>query len=505
MTRKVPIRANIGNVLAYLGQLYASPVDALKEYTSNAVDEWNNALTRGTVSGRCEVSYFLEKDKVIVEYSAPGMDEEQFENALQRVADSIKKGTAQIGQLGIGLFAFNQIGDKATFYSRPETREDTIQVVIRKGDAEAEFERAHQRESLSQPGMRIVIEALLVNPWKVRGPLSPDRLQKAFGERFDSYLRAGRLRIQIRSRGKTYEVSPPLISLPSVGDGYTKLYIGKRSDIANCQWWFDPVGKSSVAIRHAGVSVVDDVRQLEGTGHGIEESIFGSGYLKAFIDADFLTPLPARRGFRTDESWIGLMDALSRIAPPLAAEVEALKLRTREEHLSKIWARAREIAFQILGQEDFRHLEFLGGQRRERGPVQHPGKTVPAGESTGSRSREDPGTREAPHGLRVNYSEEMFPEGPKLHSKFEGSVIKINNVNPDYLREMKGPEDAQIAYGALMIGKETVAYNDPSKRANEYLETLVSYLFQVKEQIGSSLVTGKRAPGRPKRLLPSAA
>ena len=108
---KKKIRGNLGILLTYLGRLYGTPANAIKEYTSNALDKGSEARAKGEMEGSCEVSYQLEKTKIVIDYNSPGMDEKEFQDALNRVADSIKRELTipQIGRLGIGIFAFNQV------------------------------------------------------------------------------------------------------------------------------------------------------------------------------------------------------------------------------------------------------------------------------------------------------------------------------------------------------------------------------------------------------------
>ena len=110
MAQRIPIQLHVANALQWLGTLYRSPADALKEHVSNAIDEH---LKAGAPTAHCEIVFTLEKRAVAVDYPY-GMTREEFETALQRVANSAKRsGTAQtIGRLGIGIFSFQQIGRK---------------------------------------------------------------------------------------------------------------------------------------------------------------------------------------------------------------------------------------------------------------------------------------------------------------------------------------------------------------------------------------------------------
>lgn len=479
---KKKIRGNMANILTYLGSLYRNPADAIKEYISNAVDEWRKARDKGEMEGPCEVAYFLEKGKITINYNAPGMDKKEFEAALDKVADSVKPGLTipQIGELGIGIFAFNQVGTSCTFYSKKAKGMPTIKVVLRKQSDDAEIETATKRESRKEPGMTIVIAGLQHDPTRLRGPLGAERLQRVFAEKFDAYLRERNLKITINCDGKIYETEPLEISLPSVGESFREVHLSSDwQKVFNCQFWFEASGKSKVAVRHTGIPVVDDVKTIQ--AYGLEESVYASGFLKGYIDADFLKPLPARTGFEENRDWIQLLVELDKIAPSIEDEVEELRLEEEEKKLTGIQKKAIELAREILNQEQFKSLELLGGLRRQRGAIIHRGVTHPTGISTGTRSTAE-GTHLHLGGMRVSFAEVPFEDGPSKHSRFLSGIVQVNTTNEDYKCEMKGRDEAKLVYATLMIGKETIAYNDKSEAANDFLEKLLSFIFQVKRR-----------------------
>ncbi|MGB5925039.1 MAG: hypothetical protein WBH01_02970 [Dehalococcoidia bacterium] len=480
MTRK-KIRGSMANLLTYIGSLYRNPADAIKEYTSNAVDEWQKARDRGEMKGPCEVSYLLQKGKITIDYNAPGMSEEEFDEALDRVADSVKPGMSvlQIGQLGIGIFAFNQVGTSCTFYSKKAKGMPTIKAVLRKQSEYADMETAIKRESRKEPGMTIVISGLQHDPTGLRGPLGAERLQHVFAEKFDPYLREGNLKIAISCGGRDYQVEPLAINLPSVGEAFREVHLSSDwQKVFGCQLWFDASGKSKIAIRHAGIPVVEDVKAVQ--AYGLEESIYASGFLKGYIDGDFLKPLPARAGFEENQDWIQFLLELEKTCPSIEYEVEELRVETEEKKLTQIQRRAIELAWDILNQGDFKGLELLGGLTRPRGPItQHPG--THKGRQTGGRSRK-PGVVPRRSGMRIAFEEVAFEDGPSYHSRLLSGIVQVNKYNPDSRREMVGSEEAKLSYATTMIGKETIAYNDKSKAVNDFLEKLLSFMFQVKRK-----------------------
>jgi len=587
--KKVPIKLHTANALKWLGSLYRNPADSIKEHVSNAIDEHLKAKSLGKAFSVCRVTFTMEKDRVIIDYPY-GMTKEEFENALQRVADSAKKSLdfRQIGQLGIGMFSFLQIGRKCIFFSKKDKGYETIKVTLREGSDVAELETAIKRESLSGPGIKIIISGLLFDPIKPRGPLSSAKLQKLFAEKFDPYLKEGLLEIAIYSKGTTYTVKPLKIELPKIGESYKNWRLTRDRDKKfSLELYFDPYGKGTVSIRHMGVMIVDDIKTL--SAYGLEESIYANGDIRGFIEADFLKPLPARSGFEENDDWISFLDELDRLRPSIVAEVEILKQEEAEKKLTEIQKKAIELARDILNTEEFKDLELLEGLGRKLPEPRHPpngfdfvpysirietGKTgtlplkafVPKVVPDNSLIRlsisdsssvelttkslffraskadrdgvvtahisfkgilntsvptvltaitgklkakanimvAEPGPTREPiigkekEGRGINYVEIPFEEGPSKHSRYVSRIIQINTLNPDY-KQLKG-SDEKTAYGALMIGKETIAYNDKSGAADDYLEKILTFYFRLKNRLSG---TSDRIVKRPRRQLKS--
>lgn len=500
MTRHVPIQLNVGSALRWLGTVYRNPADAIKEHVSNAIDEHLKAQHGGRAAHYCDVVFTLDKRVISIDYPY-GMDRREFEDALQRVADSAKKASdvGQIGRLGIGIFSFQQIGRKCTFFCKKNAEADTLRVTLTEGSDSAQFDSALKREALERPGIRIQITDLKLDPTKGRGPLSPDRLLQTLTEKFDGHLRRGWLRIKIRCGSSDYDVAPPPIDLPRLATGLETVRLpGQRGKTVGLNLYFDPSGKGVVSIRHMGVAVAEDIKTL--LAYGLEESIYAGGYVKGFIDADFLEPLPARTGFEESADWTAFLDSLDKLRPQIEAEVELLRQEERDKALSEIQLAAIRMAREILDSDEFRDLELPGGTSRAKSPSEKEG-TVPIGRQTGERSTE-PGDRRQPGGMRINYEETPFETGPARHSRFVGGVVQANRLNTDYKREMAGPHEAGLAYAAFMIGKEAIAYNDKTGSADDYLERLLSFYFRVKERIAPGVaLPGKRGRGRPRKLV----
>ena len=493
MAQRIPIQLHVGNALQWLGTLYRNPADALKEHVSNAIDEHVKAKLHGAAHDRCDVAFTLDRRQVTIAYPY-GLSRTEFESALQRVADSAKRGGAArtIGRLGIGIFSFQQIGRRCTFYSRKTALSDTIRVVLKEGSDEASVESALAREALERPGVRVVISDLKFDPTRSRGPLAPDMLRRYLADKFDAYLREGWLTIDIATGVGRFTVTPPRIRLPRLLADVRELALLRSPDkTVRLELYFDPSGRGRVAIRHHGVTVVEDLAGV--TAYGLEDSAWARGHVRGTLDADFLSPLPARSGFEENEDWIALLDLLDRYLPTLDAELEGHLSMHRARQASEIGERALRLARDILDLDEFRDLALPGGLAKRGRPEPPAARGPAAGRARKRRSDQpprDPGTQPSPRGQRIRYEEIPFDSGPQAHSRFVAGVVQANTLNPDFHHAARST-DSRLVYAALMIGKESIAFNDRTGVAGDFLEKLLDFYFKLHAQ--------KPKRGRPRR------
>ncbi len=480
VAQRIPIQLHVANALQWLGTLYRSPAEAIKEHVSNAIDEHVKARLAGTAHDRCDVTFTLDRKQVTVDY-AYGMSRKEFESALQRVADSAKRasGAGTIGRLGIGIFSFQQIGKRCTFLSRKTVASETLRVVLKEGSDEATIETALARETLARPGLRVVISELKFDPTRSRGPLAPDSLRRYLAEKFESYLREGWLKIGIRAGIGEFSVTPARVLLPRLlGDLGALSLSGDGRKTVRLDLYFDHAGRGRVAIRHRGVVVVDDLAML--TAYGLEDSVWAQGHVRGTLDADFLSPLPARSGFDENEDWIALLDALDQYVPTLRDEIATQLSAHRAKEAGVIGERALRLARDILDLEQFRDLALPGGLAK-RGRPEAP--VSPSREKTPrKRAAKDPptgpGTHASPRGRRIGYEEVPFESGARLHSRFSAGVVQVNTLHPDFV-DAAARGDSRLAYAALMIGKESIAWNDRSGVASDFLEKILDFYFRL--------------------------
>jgi hypothetical protein len=484
MAQRIPIQLHVANALQWLGTLYRSPADALKEHVSNAIDEHVKARLAATAADRCDVVFTLDRKSVTIDY-AYGMSRAEFETALRRVADSAKRaGDARtIGRLGIGIFSFQQIGRKCTFLSRKTVAAETLRVVLKEGSDEAVMEGALAREALARPGLRVVISELKFDPTKSRGPLALDALRRYLAEKFEAYLREGWLTIAIRVGIAEFLVTPSKIQLPRLLADLRDVPLPRRpAHRVRFDLYFEPSGRGRVSVRHRGVTIVENLADI--SAYGLEESAWAGGSVRGFIDADFLTPLPARSGFDENEDWVAFLDLLDGYLPTLRAELEIHLATYRAREAEAIADRALRLARDILDLDEFRDLALPGGlakRGRPEPPVSPGGAERTASAKKRARRSEppaDPGSRPSRRGQRIGYEEVPFESGSRAHSRFVNGVVQVNTLHPDY-QHAAGSSDARLAYAALMIGKESIAWNDRSGMAGDFLEKLLDFSFRL--------------------------
>jgi hypothetical protein len=492
MAQRIPIQLHVANALQWLGTLYRNPAEAIKEHVSNAIDEHLRATAAGGAVDRCDVVFTLDRRHITIDYPY-GMSRTEFESALRRVADSVKRaGSARtIGRLGIGIFSFQQIGRRCTFLSRKSAAAETLRVVLKEGADEASLETALARERLDRPGLRVIVSELKFDPLRSRGPLAPDSLRRYLAEKFEAYLRQGWLTITIRAGVVELPVRPARIDLPRL--------LAELKDITlpddpakrvRLELYFDPSGRGRVTIRQHGVVIVESLADL--IAYGLEASAWAQGYVRGVVDADFLVPLPARSGFEENDDWIALLDLLDRYQPTLEAELERLLTVHRSEQAGAIAERALRLARDILDLDEFRDLALPGGLAKRGRPGSAPA-APPDSQPARTRKRRaeppiDPGTLPSPRGRRIGYEEVPFETGSRQHSRFVNGIVQVNTLHADYQRAVVAPE-SRVLYAALMIGKESIAWNDRTGTAADYLEKLIDFHFKLQ---------GRRMRGRPK-------
>src|SRR5207237_5286564 len=107
---------------------------------------------------------------------------------------------------------------------------------------------------------------------------APDALRRYLAEKCEAYLREGWLTIAIRVGIVEFAVAPSRIRLPRLlADLPTLTLPGNAAKRIRLELYFDASGRGRVAIRHHGVTIIEDLAAL--TVYGLEDSPWAQGYV----------------------------------------------------------------------------------------------------------------------------------------------------------------------------------------------------------------------------------
>ena len=109
-----------------------------------------------------------------------------------------------------------------------------------------------------------------------------------------------------------------------------------------------------------------------------------------------------------------------------------------------------------------------------------------------ARSGVDP----SPRGQRIRYEEVPFEAGSTAHSRLISGVVQANTLHPDFQQAARSA-DARLAYAALLIGKESIAFNDGTGAAGDFLEKLLDFYFKLNAHTPKR--GRRRVPARPEQ------
>ncbi len=89
-----------------------------------------------------------------------------------------------------------------------------------------------------------------------------------------------------------------------------------------------------------------------------------------------------------------------------------------------------------------------------------------------------------------------FEAGSHAHSRFVSGVVQANTLHPDYVQASRSSE-SRLVYAALLIGKESIAFNDRTGTAGDFLEKLLDFSFKLQARKRRRPVRGIRRTADP--------
>jgi anti-sigma regulatory factor (Ser/Thr protein kinase) len=140
---KIRLRiGNLGKAVLITGQAYQDPKDALNEFVSNAADEYAEAGRRGE-----RIRVVLRRrgryPVIVVDDGGRGMDSERLRQLARNLFESTKVADPRtLGEKGIGILAFQQLGGRCEIVSRSEGSDISRLLRLERGRSNAELATA---------------------------------------------------------------------------------------------------------------------------------------------------------------------------------------------------------------------------------------------------------------------------------------------------------------------------------------------------------------------------
>jgi hypothetical protein len=181
-------------------------------------------------------------------------------------------------------------------------------------------------------------------------------------------------------------------------------------------------------------------------------------------------------------------DALRRLGPKLAEEIKVFQEEVENERLQGLFRRATRITREILSQEEFLDLDLIEGLNRIRSKDDGNGDGVTIRIPMANKGKRGNGNNGSNgNGYLRNRNSliknAVFENDLRRRSRLTNGTIEININSPDFLALAEVPRSHQLAYVAMLLGKEIIAYNDSSGVSDEVLEKMVGYGARVIEKV----------------------
>lgn len=169
MTRKKVRMTEEGQdfLILQLSQQYSSkPMDALREYVTNAVDAIS--LTEEPRDGEIKISLDPKSSRIYVSDNANGLSLEELAKLPIKIGESVKRGKIdQRGEFGWGLLSFGSLGDRLHFITRQPGSSNYGYLIYEVGKGAIEYEEPitlRDRDMLDfggpfSQGTRIILHA----------------------------------------------------------------------------------------------------------------------------------------------------------------------------------------------------------------------------------------------------------------------------------------------------------------------------------------------------------
>lgn len=312
------IRLRIGNLakaVLVTGQAYQDPKDALNEFVSNAADEYAETGRRGE-----RINVLLRRKGrypvIAIDDFGRGMDADRLRQLARNLFESSKADDPRtLGEKGIGILAFQQLGGRCEVVTRPEGGDKTLTLRLERGKANAELDMNERRRARTMPGTSVFLS-----------DLDPDVLRVLTQRKVVEYLR--RRRGPALARGdyviEVIEGRQAEVVTPEEPDG-VKLKIPPHATLWGRIEFFLYVSpkpdkhRRVAVVGRAGTTIIDDLSEIE----EFEGSPWSTDQVAGQIVCESLRQSAGRRAILRDrEAFPIFVDAVKTIEPAVSKTLE---------------------------------------------------------------------------------------------------------------------------------------------------------------------------------------
>ncbi|MGH2706444.1 MAG: ATP-binding protein [Actinomycetota bacterium] len=498
------IRLRIGSLakaVLITGQAYQDPKDALNEFVSNAADEYAEAESRGEA-----IRIFLRRKGrrpvIVVEDAGRGMDAERLRQLARNLFESSKAADPRtLGEKGIGILAFQQLGGRCEILTRPVGSERTLALRLERGRPSADLNTNERRRARSEPGTTVYLTDLDPDVLRV---LTQRKVVDYLRRRRSAALARGDYRIEV-VEGRHLEVVTPeepegvALKIPPQATLWGRidfhLHVSPKPDKRR---------RVSVVGR-AGTTIVDDLCELD----EFAGPPWDSDQVAGQVVFEALQQTAGRRAVLRDrEAFPLFLDALKGVEPAVLRTLEHVARVVDVETADRLADAVRRIFGRVLkeladldnpmrtptGSEEGQGALLAEGSEGHQPPKSNgrppegaaepppvedlmPPPVEAREEHPAPSARPGGGSRGLPM-----LAPDPNPDGTRSRFDGEAGVVYYNEGHPDYLL-VKDDESALLDYLATLVAKEYVVYNNPRAESNDLAEEMVRMLVRVRRHM----------------------
>jgi hypothetical protein len=501
---KIRLRiGNLGKAVLITGQAYQDPKDALNEFVSNAADEYAEAGVRG---GRIQV--FLRRrgryPVIVVDDFGRGMDGDRLRQLARNLFESTKANDPRtLGEKGIGILAFQQLGGRCEVVTRPEGSDRTLSLRLERGKPNAQLDMNERRRARTMSGTSVFLSDLDPDVLRV---LTPRKVVDYLRRRRGAALARGDYTIEVIEgrHGETVTPDEPegvRLAIPAHSTLWGRieflLYVSPKPDRH----------RRVAVVGRAGTTIIDDLSELE----EFEGPPWDTDQVSGQIVFESLQQTAGRRAILRDrEAFPLFVDAVRSIEPAVVKTLERVAKEVTEEMADRLADSVRRIFSRVLkeladldnpmrtpiGTEEGdggllthgREAEGSGGEPGGGGAEEPPPPTLedlmPPPVSREAEEQPPPAARPAGGGSRAlpMLAPDPNPNGTRSRFDATAGVVYYNEGHADYLL-VKNEEAALLDYLATLVAKEYVVYNNPRAEPNDLAEEMVRMVVRVRRHL----------------------